>query len=163
MSVMRQMELFCRPVGGEFDLPHLMAIHRYLFQDVCGWAGETRTVDIAKGGSRFGSYHFISSYLKSIFSKLAEERKSWNRSFRDGDLSGRLAEYLGEINAVHPFREENGRTQRVFIGELAAAHGLVIRWDRMTPGEMLEASIASFGGNNVLLRDLIQRCSHEEP
>lgn len=163
MSVMRQMELSRQPVSGDFDLPHLKAIHQYLFQDVYGWAGETRTVDIAKGGSRFGSYHFIGVYLESVFSNLAEERKTWNRSMRDVDLSARLAEYLAEINAVHPFREGNGRTQRIFIGKLAAAHGLVIRWDWMTPGEMLEASIASFGGNNTLLRDLIQRSLNEEP
>lgn len=159
MSVMRQMELSLRPVGGDFDLPHLKAIHRYLFQDVYGWAGETRSVDMAKGGSRFGSYHFIGGYLKTVFSKLALERKIWNRSARAVDLPARLAEYLGEINAVHPFREGNGRTQRIFIGELAAAHGLEIRWDLMRPDEMLAASIASFSGNNTPLRDLIQKVS----
>jgi cell filamentation protein len=163
MSVMRQMELSRHHLGSDFDLSHLKAIHRHLFQDVYGWAGETRTVDIVKGGSRFGSYHFIRSYLESVFSQLAEERRTWSRFVGNAGLPERLAEYLGEINAVHPFREGNGRTQRVFIGELAAAHGLVIRWDRMTPGEMLEASIASFGGNNALLKDLIQRSSNEEP
>jgi len=161
MSVLRQMELSRQQVGGDFDLPYLKAIHRHLFQDVYEWAGETRTVDIAKGGSRFGSYHFIESYLGSIFSKLAEERKTWDRSVKGVELSGRIAAYLGEINAVHPFREGNGRTQRIFIGKLAAAHGRVIYWDKMTPGEMLEASIASFRGNNDLLRYLIQRSSNE--
>jgi cell filamentation protein len=40
---------------GDFDLRHLRAIHRHLFQDVYDWAGEIRTVEIAKGGSQFRS------------------------------------------------------------------------------------------------------------
>ena len=39
--------------AGDFDLNHLKAIHRHLFQDVYAWAGEVRTVEIAKGDSRF--------------------------------------------------------------------------------------------------------------
>ena len=43
---------------GDFDLAHLKAIHRHLFQDVYAWAGEVRTVEIAKGESRFQPRRF---------------------------------------------------------------------------------------------------------
>lgn len=162
MFVIRQMELSANPVAGTFDLAHLRAIHRHLFQDVYRWAGEVRTVDISKGMSQFGNHLFIESYASSVFAKLAKERPTWNPSVIN--LPERLSEYLGEINALHPFREGNGRTQRIFIGQLAACHGLVIRWDEMKPGEMLDASIASFVGNNQPLRDLIARhCESVEP
>jgi cell filamentation protein len=49
MSIMRQIELLEAPLPASFDFAHLKAIHRYLFQDVYAWAGEPRTVDMAKG------------------------------------------------------------------------------------------------------------------
>src|SRR5205807_7169831 len=56
----------------------------------------------------------------------------------------RAAHYLGQINALHPFREGNGRAQREFIRELAVEAGYKIAWDLVTQDEMLTASVASF-------------------
>jgi len=162
-TLFRQIELAANPVTGKFDPGHLRSVHRYLFQDVYGWAGEFRTVDISKGSTRFGSHPFIASYSQSVLEQLAKERTAWDPSSPTVDLTERLAYYLGEINALHPFREGNGRTQRIFIGQLATSHGLVIRWDTMTPEEMLKASISSFGGDNGPLRDLIQKHSRKAP
>ena len=55
----------------------------------------------------------------------------------------RAAFYLGEINAVHPFREGNGRTQREFIRQLAANAGYTLSWAAISPADNLAASIAS--------------------
>jgi fido (protein-threonine AMPylation protein) len=63
MSIMRQFELSLNPSPADFDLTHLKAIHRSLFQDIYSWAGEVRTVDISKGTSRFGSHLHVESYL----------------------------------------------------------------------------------------------------
>ena len=49
----RSLELIECPLVGLYDIEHLQGIHRYLFQDVYEWAGEFRTVDIAKGNSFF--------------------------------------------------------------------------------------------------------------
>jgi cell filamentation protein len=56
----------------------------------------------------------------------------------------RAAYFLGEINAVHPFREGNGRTQREFIRELALAGGHRLVWANHTRDEMIRASQQSF-------------------
>jgi cell filamentation protein len=56
----------------------------------------------------------------------------------------RAAYYLGEINALHPFREGNGRAQREFIRELALQAGFEVSWDLVTQEEMLAASVARF-------------------
>ncbi len=157
MSILRQIELSENPLKGPFDVARLKAIHRHLFQDVYAWAGEPRTIDMAKGNSRFGSHLHVESYLAKLFDKLAVEREQWCNSHGTVYWAGRLAEYLGEINAAHLFREGKGRTQRLFIGQLAEAHGFEIRWDRMHMPEMVEASIASFAGNGEPLRSLIRK------
>ena len=51
---------------------------------------------------------------------------------------------MGEINAIHPFRDGNGRTQREFIRELAVQAGFVIDWSRVTREQMTAASLESF-------------------
>ncbi len=157
MSIMRQVELADIPPPASFDFEYLKEIHRYLFQDVYAWAGKPRTVDMAKGSTRFGSHLHVEGYLSKLFSKLAAERKLWTKSPKLVDWAGRFAEYLGEINAVHSFREGNGRTQRLFIGRLANEYGFEIRWDRMTAGEMIAASVASFDGDGEPMRALIER------
>lgn len=157
MSIMRQVELAGIRPPVLFDFEYLKEVHRYLFQDVYAWAGEPRTVDMAKGSTRFGSHLHVESYLTKLFNKLAAERELWLRSPEVVDWAARFAEYLGEINAAHSFREGNGRTQRLFIGRLANEHGFEIRWDRMRAEEMIAASIASFDGNGEPMKTLIER------
>ena len=155
MSIVRQIELSENPLSSSFDLTRLRAIHRQLFQDVYAWAGEFRIVDMAKGRSRFGSHLHIGNYLSKTFLKLAAERDRWRKSPEAVDWAERFSHYLGEINAAHPFREGNGRAQRLFIGQLAEEYGFEIRWDHMTAPEMVAASIASFNGDNEPLKLLI--------
>lgn len=56
--------------------------------------------------------------------------------------------YLGELNAVHPFRDGNGRTQRELVRQLAAHNGDEIDWTRVSRGEMIDASCESFRKGN---------------
>lgn len=155
-TVFRNAQLVARPIDGKFDLAHLQAIHRHLFQDVYAWAGELRVVDISKGGSRFASHHFLESYSRGVFMRLTEERRRWQREGVPRDFPERLAECLGEINAMHPFREGNGRTQRVFVGCLAATQGFRICWENMDQSSMTEASIASMTGSDHQLAGLLR-------
>lgn len=157
MYIQRQVELAEAPPPPVFDYAHLKAIHRHLFQDVYSWAGQPRTVDMAKGSSRFGSHLHLETYLSKVFAELAAERTWWSASPETVEWADRFAHYLGEINAAHPFREGNGRVQRFFIGQLAEAHGFEVRWEDMTASEMVDASIASFQGDNGPMRDLIER------
>jgi len=64
-------------------------------------------------------------------------------------FADRGAYYLGEINAVHPFREGNGRAQREFIRELGIWNGFTIDWTEISREEMLEASICSLRSDNA--------------
>ncbi len=138
----RLLELHENPIRRSFVSDHLRHIHHYLFQDVYAWAGEFRTVPIAKGNSFFARPEHIRAELQQLFHQLASEQ-----CLRGNDSKGfcqRAAHYLGEINALHPFREGNGRAQREFIRELAAEAGYEIAWDLVTQNEMFTASVASF-------------------
>jgi cell filamentation protein len=67
----------------------------------------------------------------------------------------RLAHYYAEINAVHPFREGNGRTQRAFLGQIAAGAGHPVDWTGLDPDSNIQASRESHRGNNEPLRKLL--------
>jgi cell filamentation protein len=110
-------ELIDTPITGGFDVPHLKAIHRHIFQDVYEWAGEFRTVNISKSGHLFGLAPFLEPALQQILAKLAAEKHLVGLDAEK--FVGRAAYFIGELNAAHPFRDGNGRTQREFIRELA--------------------------------------------
>jgi len=151
----RSLELIEHPLSGLFDIEHLQGIHRYLFQDVYEWAGVFRTVDIAKGNSYFAHVPYIESTLKDLFGELSEERHL--RGLNQERFACRLAEILGTLNAVHAFREGNGRAQREFVRELAYKNSYWIDWNKVSREELYEASDASFmGGDSTLFEKLLK-------
>lgn len=111
------------PVPPRYDLVHLCEIHRRIFSDIYAWAGQLRTVAIAKG-SWFCFPQSIQSSAADIFRALHGE--SLLRGLPRDAFTDRLTYYLGEVNAVHPFREGNGRAQRAFFDQLARDAGYVL-------------------------------------
>src|SRR5580700_5279155 len=101
-------ELVDTPLAGRFDGAHLKAIHRHIFQDVYGWAGQFRTVNISKSGHLFGLAAFLEPALRQALEKLSFE--SYLAGLDAAAFAGRAAWLLGELNAAHSFREGNGRT-----------------------------------------------------
>ena len=131
----------------------LMKIHAHLFQDIYEWAGKYRTVDISKGQTRFCKVNFIESSIKSVLSSLAENH--FLQDLDKKDFSVKSAYYMGEINAIHPFREGNGRSQREFLNQLALNKGAYIHWHKCDTEEILEATIKSFNQDYDLLEKII--------
>jgi cell filamentation protein len=153
----RLLELAAEPVRGTFDMLHLRAIHRYIFQDVFAWTGEIRSVSISKGDFLFATPQFIVAALEPQLHKLRAE--SLLRGLPVDAFATRCAYYFGEVNAVHPFREGNGRTQREFFRELGLQAGHILRWRRVERDEMIAASSESSArGDNSHLARLIRAC-----
>jgi cell filamentation protein len=152
-TAIRLLELTQNPVEGSFDLAHLCKIHQYLFQDVYDWAGEVRTVDIIRGDSRFCNVRHIQSYSNTVFSALAAEKYLVN--LEPKVFAHRLAHYLSEINAIHPFREGNGRVQRLFISQLAEHAGYYLDYSALDQAELYPVMQESFLGNEQPLSELI--------
>jgi cell filamentation protein len=152
----RLIELDAAPVAGGFEVGHLQAIHRYIFQDVYAWAGEFRTVNISKSGHLFAVAGFIAPALEEVVRRLAAEHH-----LKGADLqrfADRAGFFMGEINAVHPFRDGNGRAQREFIRELAIEAGFAVDWSRVTREQMMAASLESFRtGDSSAMASVIKR------
>ena len=154
----RARELTQQPIPGAFDLPHLQAIHRHLFGDLYEWAGQLRTVEITKDTSRFAHHAYLERAAAPIFRELAQEH--YLRGLEPAAFSGRAAHYLAELNALHPFREGNGRALRAFLSQVAHDSGYTIVWKHMTQADMLDASRRSFSGDLAPLTTLIQHNLH---
>ena len=141
-------------ITGNFDLQHLMDIHKYIFQDIYDWAGEIRWVNIAKG-NMFCNYPFIEANAENLFRKLKQEK--YLKETSENDMPLRLAYYLSEINVIHPFREGNGRTQRLFIEYLAEENGYSVDFSQVTSDEMIRASAEAFACQYDSMNQLFQR------
>lgn len=155
LTMLRILELLDTPIVGSFDLEHLQSIHRYIFQDIYQWAGEIRKVDIAKG-NMFCNVKFIGSQAEEIFGNLKKE--GYLQGLSEDTFPGRLAYYFSEINALHPFREGNGRSQREFIRCLASYNGYVVHFSKVSQKEMLQASVESFLCDYGTMEQLFQKC-----
>jgi cell filamentation protein len=142
-SADRISELRFKPIAGLFDTDHLQRIHQHIFQDVYAWAGEFRTVDIRlEEEFWFCRHEFIAKTLTDLFDKLRGENALTKTTPQQ--FGARAGYYLTEINAIHPFREGNGRTQREFIRILGLGAGMDVDWRRATRAEMIAASVAGF-------------------
>lgn len=141
-------------IRGQFDLQHLKDIHKYIFQDVYDWAGEIRWVNIAKG-NMFCNYPFIEANAESLFTKLKKEK--YLKETPEQDMPIRLAYYLSEINVIHPFREGNGRSQRLWIEYLAEENGYSVDFSEVTAEEMIQASAEAFACQYDCMNQLFQR------
>jgi cell filamentation protein len=157
LSFLRVLELEHSPVSGRFDIQHIRAIHRYILQDVFPWAGDFREVMTSRTGSfGFPPPVYILPALETLFAALRAE--DWLRKLDADRFALRAGHYLGEINAVHPFCEGNGRAQREFLRTLALSAGHRLSWVGLTPEENNAASRISFAtGDSSGLAALIRK------
>ncbi len=141
LTFARLQKLQSDPVKGNFDFAHLKAIHKYIFQDLYDWAGKERTVDIGKG-NLFCTVPCIQEYAKSVFNKYHSQCYANKDNFED--FIRVFANNYGDLNALHPFREGNGRTQREFARLICLDCGYDFDLSCATHKEMLEASRLNF-------------------
>lgn len=141
---------FAEPLpAGRFTLTHYRAVHRHLFGDVYPWAGRFRTVRIAKGGSAFAYPEHIQREMRRVFSGL--KARDCLRHLTVPAFAAGAAHFLAELNAIHPFRDGNGRSQLAFVSLLAFEAGHPLDATRIDPVDFLEAMIESFHGREARL------------
>ena len=122
-------------------LAELKAIHKKLFGKIYDWAGELRTVDIRKGGEEyFLDCTFLERGAKYVLDELSTE--NFLQELNKEDFVKRLAYFFEQLNFVHPFREGNGRTQRIFWQRIANDAGYFIDWQEVVGDEMDQACMA---------------------
>ena len=153
ITSVKSTQLMMNRLNGRFGTAHLKKIHKFLFCDIYSWAGKIRTVNIFKGNP-FCRAEYIESQLNMLFMQLKEEKYLKDYSGKE-EFGKRLAYYLSEINVIHPFREGNGRTQRMFIEHLAYNAGYTLDFMKINSDDMLEASVQAYGRNYDLMEQII--------
>ena len=129
LAFTRLLQLMERPQKPTGGLDELRAIHRHLFQDVYEWAGELRTVDIRKNLE--GAQFFLPVSMIGRAASYAEDELRADNELRGmsrEQFIERLAYHYDQFNYIHPFREGNGRTQRVFWNRIARDAGWQLDW-----------------------------------
>jgi cell filamentation protein len=138
--------------AGTFDAAHLKAIHRDLFQDVYEWAGHTRNEKVRLSDGTIASEPFlrkvdgrpflVGARIKEALAAIAARLRAANylRGFARQEFAERAADVMADINAVHAFREGNGRTQRAFIRQLAMEAGHELDFSVVSRERMVQAS-----------------------
>lgn len=105
----------------------LAAIHKYLFENICDFAGELRTVNMAKGNFRFAPLMCLQAALENI-------NKMPQSNFDE------IVEKYVEMNIAHPFREGNGRSTRIWLDHiLKNGIGKVVDWSKVDKEDYLLA------------------------
>ncbi len=140
--------------AGDLDFEHFKAVHGHLFQDVYDWAGAIRTVRISKDGSMFCYPENIESEAKKLFTQL--EQDNFLKGLSSQQFASESAHFLSELNAIHAFREGNGRTQMSFFLLLAEQAGHSIDFEKFDPAAFLDAMITGFNGDEVPLAAIIE-------
>lgn len=111
--------------AGTFQM--LSAIHRYLFGEIYEFAGEVRTVNIAKGNLRFAPVMYLKAAIENI-------EKMPQSTFEE------IVEKYVEMNIAHPFREGNGRSTRIWLDLILKKElNLVIDWSAVDKEDYLLA------------------------
>lgn len=131
-------ELVREPVVTTWDLAHLKEIHRRIFEDVYPFAGKTRVCEISKGGKLFLPHQQIEEKANEVFSWLVKEDLFQGLSAES--FGQKAGGFMAQVNIIHPFREGNGRTQRVLIDQLAKQAGnYYIEWTAISDRAMGDA------------------------
>ncbi len=150
----RTCELFAHPIDKPLSFSYLQSVHEHLFGDVYPSAGVLRTSNASKS-TDFCRPEYISKMSAELFAKLGKDDFLKKIDDRD-DFINDLAFYMGESEALHPFKDGNGRAIRFFFYRLIREAGYEVEWGEADPDRMLEASIAAIDGDYQSLIDVLE-------
>jgi len=140
----------------KFDLDLFFSIHKYFLGPLYEWAGKTRTVNISKDEMFFALVKYIDKALEEFTALL--KTKLLKQSKDKDELSEKLAIIHNEFNVIHPFREGNGRTVRLFLDLLVVSLGYdPIDWSKTTNSAYLNACIAGAEGKHESMTKIIKK------
>ncbi len=154
ITILKTAELSNTQNFGNFDFSHYKAIHKYLFNELYDWAGEIRTVNMSKKGTSFIDVSEIESVASACFKRLHDKNYFKNQSF--DDFIDDIVDLYCTTNMLHPFREGNGRTQRVFISQLIQFNGYSINFDKIDTDELMVATIQAANGTTDNLKKIFE-------
>lgn len=139
-----------------YNFDYFCNIHKTLFGDLFDWAGKIRTIDISKGSTRFCACSFIEREAKKIFKRLEEENHL--AGLDKNSFIAKLAEYYCDINVIHPFREGNGRAQRILFEHICIHNGFNLNFSGISVDDWIEANILGYHCNYEAMEKIMNTC-----
>ena len=134
-----------------FSLTNFVGLHRHLFQDIYSFAGQFRDVQLMKGNTRFCQVQYMDAYASNLFTKLDNE-PDWDSLEY---AAKRLAYFKSELNMLHPFREGNGRTIRIFLQSFAKSKRILMDIRQIDRDEYMQAMIRAVTSEDLLEKLLL--------
>jgi cell filamentation protein len=132
------------PLCNAFDFEHYKAIHRHLFHELYDWAGQIRDVDISKKGTKFFAFAEIEDGAARMFERM--QKLNCFKGFCHKRFVAEFMDFYDATNRLHPFREGNGRTQRLFLAQLARNAGYSLDFADIDADELMITTIQSAQG-----------------
>jgi len=143
-----------------YNFAYVRNIHRILFSEIYEWAGEIRTVDISLGNTRFCTCSRIAPEAGKLFCRL--EEFAFFINLPKNRLIEKAAEFYTDVNVLHPFRDGNGRVQRILFEHLILNCGYSISWQQVSRQDWIYANIEGFNGRNSAMTKIFARCIGDE-
>ncbi len=137
----------------DVDFEFYKALHGTLFGDLYDWAGKLRTINISKKGTVFCKHTELERLGTLKFARLRE--LDFLCGMPDSEFLDELTEFYHEMNMLHPFREGNGRTLRLFVTLLVRNTGRDIDFARCDTDLLTIAAVRAAQGDTSLLRDTL--------
>lgn len=134
------------------DFEYYKGLHKSLFVDLYDWAGTVRKITISKKGTVFCRAEAIEEVAKNRFFRLKQQ--NYLNGLNYETFIEELTELYDDLNMLHPFREGNGRTLRLFISLLVRNTGREILFNRCDPDLLTIATIQAAQGSKDLLRQV---------
>lgn len=146
------------PIQGKFDFEHYKKIHEFLLGDIYDWAGQIRTVNISKKRTNFLESSVIEDIAMKCFAKISG---GYLDDLPFDIFVERIAELYNDINHIHPFREGNGRVQRIYFTQLIRHYGYDINFSDVDTDFLMIATIQASQGVIDFLIDFFKESISE--
>ena len=134
------------------DFNFYKELHKQLFGDLYEWAGTVRSMNISKKGTVFCNFEDIERIGTLKFQRLAEQ--NYLKGLTKSRFIDELTEFYYDINMLHPFREGNGRTLRLFITLLVRNAGYTLNFSDCDSDLLMIATIKAAQGDLSLLKEV---------
>lgn len=134
------------------DFKFYKSLHKYVFSDIYDWAGKIRTVNMSKKGTDFCKFKEIEENGIRIFNRL--KNTNYLKTLQGEAFIDEFTDIFCELNYLHPFREGNGRVQRLFLTMLLKTLNKKLDFSRIDKDLFMIATIKSVSGDVFMLKDI---------
>lgn len=155
ITTFQSLQFELSPFPDELDFSHYKRLHRFLFERLYDWSGEIRSINLSKLHTSFCPADEIETLAAASFSRLKKE--NYFCGLRRTAFLDELTDFYLSINYLHPFREGNGRVQRLYFRELAKRAGYELNFAAVDSDQMMIATIHAASGITDTLRQVFKQ------